>query len=170
MGVPVPRALAYFRFVFVGLAVADAPRHRANGCTGIGVDHALFDGLRRYGTGRIAHDPAVVVADDFSIFACHRSPRALGAEHCRLSGFYKSSGILIRENLQQFPKLYRNYKGSFREQVKRCRCIWIGLAVRCGALGPFGGRPLRGSAADWDCRWYPGLISVEIYRRKNEKI
>ena len=85
MGVPVPRALAHFRFVFVGLAVADAPRHRANGRTGIGVDHALFDRLRRYGTGHVAHDPAVVVADDFSIFACHRSLRVLGAEHCRLS-------------------------------------------------------------------------------------
>ena len=80
MGVPVPRALAYSRFVFVGLAIADAPRHRANGRTGIGVDHELFDRLRRYGTGHVAHDPAVVVADDFSIFAYHRSPCALGAE------------------------------------------------------------------------------------------
>ena len=81
MGVPVPRTLAYFRFVFVGLAIADAPRHRANGCTGIGVDHAFFDRLRRYGAGHVAQDPAVVVVDDFSVFACHRSLRALGAEH-----------------------------------------------------------------------------------------
>ena len=98
MGVPVPRALAYFCFVFVGLAIADAPRDRANGCTGIGVDHALFDGLRRYGTGHVAHDPAVVVADDFSIFACHRLLRVLGAGHCRLRpvSLYLTARILIR--------------------------------------------------------------------------
>ena len=64
--------------------------------------------------------------------------RWLGAEHCRLSGFYKSSRILIRESLQQISELYRNYKGPFKEQVKRCRCIRIGLAVRCGALGSVG--------------------------------
>ena len=62
--------------------------------------------------------------------------------------FLKSSRILIRDSLQQLPELYRNYKGSFREQVKRCRRLWSGPAVRCGALGlgvgPASGRPAGG--------------------------
>lgn len=62
--------------------------------------------------------------------------------------FLKSSRILIRESLQQLPELYRNYKGPFREQVKRCRRLWSSFYVS--------------SVADW-----PGPLAARACFRRD---